>query len=286
MKAFRSLSPHIQFIAVVVVSALSIVILGFTLQATFAPDSQSEVQPTPPQTEIQGSSPTNLGLPDLPGEGIVVIPGTTPPLEPSGRSPEAEGARSPQSSSQSSSQPSPPPPGSSDSYFGHLPYAQNDQSLVEVGQFVRDTYQRTEYLDIEAANAFLEMQAVARTDGVYLMPISGFRTIADQNALFVRQVERQGSEAAAAQLSAPPGYSEHHTGFAIDIADEQQPDTDLKFAFEFTGAYEWLARYAKDYGFELSFPPENAQEVSFEPWHWRFIGSQRAAATFRQAMRF
>jgi LAS superfamily LD-carboxypeptidase LdcB len=165
--------------------------------------------------------------------------------------------------------------------FNHLAYGEADLSrLVSVGLFVREDYQREEFLDADAAQAFINMAAAARADGVRLLPVSGFRTIKEQSELFAKQVEKLGSEAAAAKLSAPPGHSEHHTGYAIDIADASRPETDIKYDFEFTAAYIWLQANASTYGFELSFPNGNQQGVSFEPWHWRFIGMPDAQQTF------
>jgi len=167
------------------------------------------------------------------------------------------------------------------SYFGHLPYQEDDPSRLEtVGRFVRGAYERSESLDSEANQAFRQMAAAAKSEDVFLMPISGFRTIADQKELFEKQIERKGSPEAAARWSAPPGHSEHHTGYAIDIADEHQADTDLKIVFEETSAYRWLQANAHNYGFEKSFPQNNKQGVSYEPWHWRYIASSRAAEIF------
>lgn len=167
--------------------------------------------------------------------------------------------------------------------FGHLPYRENTSQLVNVGPFVRENYERDEALDHAAAGAFMLMQRDAAQAGVQLMAISGFRSIADQKELFTKQIERKGSEAAAAQYSAPPGHSEHHTGYAVDIADINEPDTDIKLSFEYTAAYQWLVSNAAEYGFEESFPKNNAQGVSFEPWHWRYVGTPEALATFNTA---
>ncbi len=84
-------------------------------------------------------------------------------------------------------------------------------------------------------------------------------------------------------MSAPPGYSEHHTGYAIDIGDEYYPDADLKTSFENTSAFEWLQENAAYYSFELSFPKGNSQGVSYEPWHWRFVGDRDSLETFYRA---
>jgi zinc D-Ala-D-Ala carboxypeptidase len=167
--------------------------------------------------------------------------------------------------------------------FGHFPYAEDEPDrLVDAGRFVRGTYERSERLDIEADQAFRQMAAAAKTQGVSLMPISGFRTIADQSELFKKQIARRGSETEAARASAPPGHSEHHTGYAIDIGDSQS-DTDLKLSFQATNAYQWLLANAANYGFEQSFPLNNKQGVNFEPWHWRYFGSPRAAKVFAAA---
>ena len=165
----------------------------------------------------------------------------------------------------------------------HFPYQDADPNrLVNAGMFVRGTYERSEQLDQEANDAFQQMKAAAATQGVYLMIISGFRNISDQSVLFEKQIARRGSESEAARSSAPPGHSEHHTGYALDIAD-QQSDTDLKVAFQETAAYQWLVANASRYQFEQSFPLNNKQGVNFEPWHWRYIGPPRAAQIFAAA---
>ncbi|WLT39085.1 D-alanyl-D-alanine carboxypeptidase family protein [Synechocystis sp. B12] len=164
--------------------------------------------------------------------------------------------------------------------LGHYPFPENSQQrLVKVGEY----YGRSESLDQEAATAFKKMQADAQVQGVRLTIISGFRSIASQDALFQNQIKRKGGKEAAARFSAPPGHSEHHTGYALDIGDGDNPANDLKINFENTSAYQWLARNANQYGFELSFPPNNSQGVSYEPWHWRYVASPRASQIFMVA---
>ncbi|MEN9223487.1 MAG: D-alanyl-D-alanine carboxypeptidase family protein, partial [Thermostichus sp. BF3_bins_97] len=142
---------------------------------------------------------------------------------------------------------------------------------------------RVERLHREAAQAFRQMQQQAQASSVSLVPISGFRDLTVQTALFRRQIQRQGSEQAAMRLSAPPGYSEHHTGYALDIGDGRHPQTHVQYSFAQTPAYAWLAQYAPQFGFELSFPQGNPQGVNYEPWHWRYVGSSQASALFAQA---
>lgn len=164
--------------------------------------------------------------------------------------------------------------------LGHFPFPEApNERLVGVSKY----HDRLEYLDQEAAKAFNLMRVDAQRQDIQLVLISGFRSISTQQQLFTKQIQKQGSKEAAAKLSAPPGHSEHHTGYAIDIGDATQPDKDLKFAFESTPAYSWLSQNAYRYGFELSFPRNNIQGVSFEPWHWRYVSSYRAEQIFGNA---
>jgi len=53
-------------------------------------------------------------------------------------------------------------------------------------------------------------------------------------------------------VNAAPGYSEHHTGRAIDIGASGEPP--LTETFEHTAAFRWLARRGGEFGFRLSYP--------------------------------
>lgn len=99
-------------------------------------------------------------------------------------------------------------------FLGHLPYQQADpQGMIVISSYALREYQRFERLKPEAALALMQMIYAARHDNVWIVPVSGFRTVACQETLFQIQIRRQqGSEEAAAQVTAPPGYSEHHTG--------------------------------------------------------------------------
>lgn len=139
-------------------------------------------------------------------------------------------------------------------------------------------------LRVAAARAYTEMVAAAAADGVSLGPLSGFRSIKEQEGVFfeVKQ-ERSQSVTDRANVSAPPGHSEHHTGYAIDMGDGNVPATNLSPDFENTAAFKWLETNATKYNFELSFPKNNPQGVTYEPWHWRFVGDQTSLETFFKA---
>ena len=171
--------------------------------------------------------------------------------------------------------------------FGHFPYQEGDrEQMMTFASYGARQYQRFEYLRPEAAKALMNMIYTARDEGVWLVPVSGFRTFEHQEELFKAQIQRRGSPEIAAKVSATPGYSEHHTGFAIDLTDGNFPKKDITVDFENTEAFQWLTRRTQEFGFELSFPPNNSQGVSYEPWHWRYIDSPEAVATFAQARKF
>ena len=166
-----------------------------------------------------------------------------------------------------------------DTLLGHLPYEETpEDTLVPI---VSDG---SVLLREAAAEQFLMMTEAATADGITLVPISGFRSIADQEYLFFRLKAQNGEQVTErAEVSAPPGYSEHHTGYAIDIGDASQADTNLEISFETTPAFHWLQDHAAYYSFELSFSRDNPRSISYEPWHWRCVGDRHSLETFYKA---
>ncbi|MBP7624175.1 MAG: D-alanyl-D-alanine carboxypeptidase family protein [Xanthomonadales bacterium] len=117
-----------------------------------------------------------------------------------------------------------------------------------------------------AANAFIAMRAAAARTGVVLQPVSSFRSVAYQRGLIARKLKRGDALEAILRVNAAPGYSEHHSGRAIDIGTPGC--TALDEVFEQTPAFAWLQQHAADFGFHLSYPRGNALGVIYEPWHW------------------
>ncbi|PZV16679.1 MAG: D-alanyl-D-alanine carboxypeptidase [Leptolyngbya sp.] len=187
----------------------------------------------------------------------------------------------------SAQSPTPPNPTTSptaasvnaDIMLGHFRYP--EAPLAELTPIASDGSLK---LRKSAAKAYQEMQSAAQQEGVSLVPLSGFRTLTDQDYLFFGKKAERGQVAAErAKVSAPPGYSEHHTGYALDIGDGAVPATNLSPDFENTPAYKWLKANAPFHSFELSFPKNNKQGVSYEPWHWRFVGDRASLETFYKA---
>ncbi|MEG4342738.1 D-alanyl-D-alanine carboxypeptidase family protein [Microcoleus sp. A003_D6] len=166
-----------------------------------------------------------------------------------------------------------------DNLLGHLPYQEAPaKDLVGV------TSDGSIKLRTSAAAKYQEMANAAAASGIYFAPISGFRSVEDQQHVFFDvKAERRQNASKRAEVSAPPGYSEHHTGYAIDIGDGGAPDTNLSPSFENTQAFKWLEANAVTFSFEMSFPKNNRQGVSYEPWHWRFVGDKQSLETFYKA---
>ncbi len=164
-----------------------------------------------------------------------------------------------------------------DTLLGHHRYADAPLSSLTV---VSKTKEKVVMLRTVAADKFLEMQRAATRDGIDLVAVSGFRDKAYQQGLFDRNLGKMGQAIEVTKVSAPPGYSEHHTGYALDVGDGSQPETHVEPTFETTKAFEWLQHNAGRFGFEMSFPKDNKQGVSYEPWHWRFIGDPASLETF------
>ena len=164
--------------------------------------------------------------------------------------------------------------------LGHFPYAlAAAEDLVEVAPGIR--------LHVDMAADLQAMEAAAARDGVKLQLLSGFRDHATQQHLFFNvKADRQQLAEERALVSAPPGHSEHHSGYAVDLGDAGQPDLDFETAFENSPAFRWLQQHASSYHFRLSFPEGNRQGVSYEPWHWRWEGNTAALRVFDQVQRF
>jgi zinc D-Ala-D-Ala carboxypeptidase len=188
-------------------------------------------------------------------------------------------ASAPSASASPSVQAATAPEASPDQVLGHLAY--NEAPTHELEPITEDGRIKLRQI---AADSYRKMATDAAAAGVRLNPISGFRSVADQNDLFFRvKEERNQAVSKRAEVSAPPGHSEHHTGYAVDIGDADHPDTDLSQSFDTTPAYRWLSENAARYSFEMSFTQGNAQGVSYEPWHWRFVGDRNSLETFYRA---
>ena len=140
-------------------------------------------------------------------------------------------------------------------------------------------------LQTVACNAFLELQKAAAAENVTVWMQSGYRSVSYQTNLYEKKTnyyKQQGyDDAKAKEMAAavvnPPGYSEHNCGLAADLNSPEH--TGLDEGFENTAAFRWLCQHAGEYGFILRYHKgaEEKTEITYEPWHWRYVGVENAA---------
>jgi D-alanyl-D-alanine carboxypeptidase len=124
-----------------------------------------------------------------------------------------------------------------------------------------------------AASSLEQMFSAAKAQGLNLMLSSGYRSYTYQVSLYGGYVQSQG-QAAADQVSARPGYSEHQTGLAADI-EPTSKNCELEQCFETTPEGQWLAANAYKYGFILRYTADKVAVTGYkyEPWHYRYVGT-------------
>lgn len=137
------------------------------------------------------------------------------------------------------------------------------RELVSIGE---DIHARVQWLSPRAAQAFTRMRAAAFDDGVQLQIVSAFRSTEYQLGIVERKIERGQSIEEILRVSAAPGYSEHHSGRALDLTTPGFAV--LEEAFECSPAFAWLGANAARFGFSLSYPRGNRHRIAYEPWHW------------------
>jgi len=160
----------------------------------------------------------------------------------------------------------------------HPLLAPYDTVLIGAGESIKT-------LQTVACNAFLELQKAAAAENVTVWMQSGYRSVSYQTNLYEKKTnyyKQQGyDDAKAKEMAAavvnPPGYSEHNCGLAADLNSPEH--TGLDEGFENTAAFRWLCQHAGEYGVILRYPKgaEEKTEITYEPWHWRYVGVENAA---------
>jgi D-alanyl-D-alanine carboxypeptidase len=136
-----------------------------------------------------------------------------------------------------------------------------------------DIHNRPQWLTPRAARAFTRMRELAREDRVTLDIVSAFRSADYQLGILRGKCERGLSMAEILRVSAAPGYSEHHSGRAIDLTTPGYAA--LEEEFERSPAFVWLRKHAARFGYALSYPRRNRHGIAYEPWHWCWHARRR-----------
>jgi len=128
------------------------------------------------------------------------------------------------------------------------------------------------YLTRETYEAMERMFAAAEADNVNgFIVTSGYRDYDRQAEIFAESEPGKAQE---------PGASEHQTGMAFDVT------TETNSGFESTQQYAWLCAHAHEYGFIQRYPANKSHitGISYEPWHYRYVGAEAAARIWRQGI--
>ena len=141
-------------------------------------------------------------------------------------------------------------------------------------------------MQTEAAAAFDEMRQAANATGLHLMACSTYRSVERQTELYDAEVQKwigKGyAEADAREKAATvvmiPGCSEHNNGLAVDVGSVTNQR--VEEVFEDEPEFDWLQEHAAEYGFILRYPSDKQAitGVSYEPWHYRYVGVENAKA--------
>lgn len=157
--------------------------------------------------------------------------------------------------------------------------------LVNKYNYLKENYFPNDLVDVDkysngnialnkiARDAFYEMAEAIQKEGMHIRIISGYRSFAYQERLYNNYLKSDSQEEVDL-YSAKPGYSEHHTGLAIDI-DNGVIDYNR---FHVTKEYDWMQKNAHKYGYILRYPlgKEKITGYKYEPWHYRYVGKDIA----------
>ena len=150
------------------------------------------------------------------------------------------------------------------------PLCEEAAELVSVGD---DVFGRPQRLAPAAARAWSRLLEAATKDNVSLQLVSAFRGVEYQRQLIERKLAAGQALDTILTLSAAPGFSEHHTGNAVDVTTAGS--TALEEEFESTQCFTWLQLNASRFGFSMSYPRDNPYGIAYEPWHWCFWGGEQ-----------
>ena len=149
----------------------------------------------------------------------------------------------------------------------NLPLQPECPQPVAIG---KDVFERQQFLAKDAAGAWLKMQKAAMEDAIELQVVSAYRPVEYQAGIIQRKLDSGIDIVDILKVSAAPGFSEHHSGRALDLTT---PGFEaLEEEFERSQAFAWLRKRAPEFGFRLSYPRDNPHGVAYEPWHWYWQG--------------
>jgi len=155
----------------------------------------------------------------------------------------------------------------------YLPLDFEPENLREVQVAKNKSIQLPDHVASQVEALF----AAAQADGHEIYLASGYRSYLYQQNIFTRRVNRKGFEEAQTVV-AIPGQSEHQTGLAIDITNQNMAFK-LSTRFDQEEEFEWMMANCYKYGFILRYRKDKEAMTTYiyEPWHYRYIGDVEMA---------
>lgn len=137
------------------------------------------------------------------------------------------------------------------------------------------------YMKSESSKAIEELFNSAEKEGIKFLGMSAYRSYDSQKGIYYSRIIAVGKKETDRYV-AKPGKSEHQTGLAIDLTNED------RWFVKSTKEAQWLAENAHDYGFILRYPEnkENITGVAYEPWHVRYVGEEAAKKIYEEQITF
>ena len=154
--------------------------------------------------------------------------------------------------------------------YGQDPYIPKQPEADALVSVDGDIMGRPQSLEPGAAEQWLKMREAAMSEGFELLIVSAFRSFDYQASLVEAKLAKGQSIKDILLSNAAPGFSQHHTGKAVDIAVIGCPP--LVEQFETTDAFQWLGENAADFQFVMPYGKNNACGFIYEPWHWYMSG--------------
>jgi zinc D-Ala-D-Ala carboxypeptidase len=130
-------------------------------------------------------------------------------------------------------------------------------------------HERQHSLTPQAALQWHAMKSAAAKDEIELLLISGFRSVDRQREIIEDKLRKGIDLNTILTVNAAPGFSQHHTGLALDLGTPTHPN--LMNGFENTAAFHWLTSNAAKFGFVMPYPRDNPYGLIYEPWHWMLV---------------
>ncbi len=159
-------------------------------------------------------------------------------------------------------------------------YQAEESEMISVYSFKNDSYwvkDKNVLVAEQLAEPFNRMMEdfSAKTGLDDVMVISGWRDPEKQTILYHDDLAETGKTDST--LVAKPGYSEHHTGYAMDLGLIQLVEG-VGRSYDGEGDYSWITEHCTEYGFVIRYPADKTEitGIDYEPWHLRYVGIPHA----------